>query len=101
MKRLEHIRTLRNQTSRFQAKTPNGAVIVLAQVAQEKQRLEQEKSNWATRIRKIEGRLKEIKQMETQLLAVAHLHRRSAKRTDPAGLSGDLPPGVAELTMRY
>jgi hypothetical protein len=101
MKRLEHIRTLRNQTSRFQAKTPNGAVIVLAQVAQEKQRLEQEKSNWAIRIRKIEARLQQIKHMETELLAVANFQRRSAKRTDPTGFSGELPPGVAELTMRY
>ena len=30
MRRLEHIRTLRNQTSRFQAKTPSGAVMVPA-----------------------------------------------------------------------
>ena len=101
MKRLEHIRTLRDQTSRSQAKTPGGAIIVLAQVAFEKQRLQQEKCTWETRIRKIEARLKEIEEMETQLLAVANLHHGSGNAQQPAGCSGHLPPGFTEVTVRY
>jgi hypothetical protein len=101
MKRLEHIRTLRNCTSRLEAKTPQGAVTVLAQIAPEKRRLEHEKSNWGARIRKIEGRLKEIAQMEEQLLAVAGFKRSAAEEKEPAGPSSSLAPGFTEMTMRY
>jgi hypothetical protein len=101
MKRLEHIRTLRNQTSRFQAKTPNGAVMVLAQIAQEKQRLEQEKGNWQARICKIETRLKEIDRMETQLLAVASFSRGPAAEGPLVHASNSLPPGFTEVTVKY
>jgi hypothetical protein len=101
MKRLEHIRTLRDQTSRSQAKTPGGAVIVLAQIGLEKQRLQQEKRNWGTRIRKIEARLKEIDQMEGKLLAVANLVGPPGRAEPPAGVSGSLPAGFTEVTIRY
>lgn len=101
MKRLEHIRTLRNQTSRFQAKTPNGAVMVLAQIAQEKQRLEQERGNWQARVHKIDARLKEIDRMEKQLLAVTTFNRGPAEESQPAHDSNGLPPGFTEVTVRY
>lgn len=101
MRRLEHIRTLRNQTSRFQAKTANGAVMVLAQIAQEKQRLQQEKKNWEARIRKIEARLRDIDGMEEQLLAVANFHRASAEGSGAANVSDNLPSGFTELTVKY
>jgi hypothetical protein len=101
MKRLEHIRTLRNQTSRFQAKTPNGAVMVLAQIAQEKQRLEQERGNWQARVHKIDARLKQIDQMEKQLLTVASFNHAPAQERESAHGSDGLPPGVTEVTVRY
>jgi hypothetical protein len=101
MKRLEHIRTLRNQTSRFQAKTPNGAVMVLAQIAQEKQRLEQEKGNWEGRIRKIDARLKEIHRMEQQLYAVAGFPCSSADYAGTPGPSSGLPAGFTQMTVKY
>jgi hypothetical protein len=101
MKRLEHIRTLRNQTARFQAKRPSGAVIVLAQVAQERQRLEQEKANWEARVRKIDARLKEIHRMEEQLCAVAGFPGSSADYAGTPGLSSGLPAGFTQMTVKY
>ena len=101
MKRLEHIRTLRNQTSRFQAKTPNGAVLVLAQTGHEKQRLEQERGHWQARIYKIETRLKEIDRMQQQLLTVANFSRCPAVEGPPGHASSGLPPGFTEVTVRY
>mgnify|MGYP001106949990 FL=1 len=101
MKRLEHIRTLRNQTARMQAKTPGGAVMVLAQLAQEKHRLQQEKGNWETRVHKIEARLKKIEEMEEQLLSVANLLRTSRAGKPGAGLDRDLPPGFTAAVLRY
>jgi hypothetical protein len=98
MKRLEHIRTLRNQASRFQAKTAGGAVMALGQVCQERQRLEQEKENWQSRIRKIDLRLREIACIEQRLLTAAKLHRRISRvRPSDSGSAG----GCAEFRMRY
>jgi septal ring factor EnvC (AmiA/AmiB activator) len=106
MKRLEHIRTMRNQTSRSQAKTPHGAMMVLAQIAQEKQRLEQERGTWESRIQKIEKRLKEIAEMEQRLFAVAlagngKASSKGAAANGLAGLATDLPPGFTEVTVKY
>jgi hypothetical protein len=107
MKRLEHIRTLRNRASRFQAKTPHGAVMVLAQVAQEKQRLGQERGTWARRIEKIDKRLQEIAAMEDQLSALASLarvtgaHCRHGEEGNAAELVAGLPPGFTEVTVKY
>lgn len=106
MKRLEHIRTLRNQTSRSQAKTPHGAMMALAQIAQEKQRLEQERGTWQKRIEKIDQRLQEIAGMQEPLLKVA---LSGSGKTSPngdaanglAGLARDLPPGFTEVTVKY
>ncbi|MGD0201416.1 MAG: hypothetical protein ABSD27_11760 [Bryobacteraceae bacterium] len=106
MKRLEHIRTLGNLTSRSQAKTPHGAMMTLAQIAQEKQRLEQERGNWEKRLEKIDHRLQEIAGMEEQLLRVAlaghgKAFTRGAAANCLAGLATDLPPGFTEVTVKY
>jgi Tfp pilus assembly protein PilN len=106
MKRLEHIRTLRNQASRFQGKTPHGAVMALAQIIQEKQRLELERGGWERRVQKIEKRLKEIAGMEEKLSTLARLARppgssRSSEEGTPADLVAGLPRGFKEVTMRY
>jgi Tfp pilus assembly protein PilN len=106
VKRLEHIRTLRNQASRFQAKTPHGAVMALAQIAQEKQRLEQERGSWERRIQKIEKRLKEIAGIARRLTVLARLAPapdscRTGGEEIPAELAAGLPPGFKEVTVRY
>jgi hypothetical protein len=97
MRRLEHIRTLRNQASRFQAKTPGGAVMALGQVCQERQRLEQEKENWQRRIEKIDLRLREIARIEQRLLTAAKLRRRLAHGKP----DNQIPGGCAEFRLRY
>ena len=102
MKRLEHIRTLRNQTSRSQAKSPTGAVMVLAQISQEKQRLQQERGNWERRLQKIDARLREIAGMEQRLCATANFERPpEGSGPTPGKTNGGPPPGFAELTMKY
>jgi hypothetical protein len=103
MKRLEHIRTLRNQTSRFQAKTPHGSWMVLAQIAQERQRLEQERGTWERRVQKIDHRLKEIAGMEAQLLAVAGVNGSAGcSGAEPEiDLASGLPPGFTQVTVKY
>jgi hypothetical protein len=97
MRRLEHIRTLRNQPSRFQAQTPGGAVMALGQVCQERQRLEQEKENWQRRIQKIDLRLREIVRIERRLLAAAKLRGRLARGKPDNPDCG----GCAEFRLRY
>jgi Tfp pilus assembly protein PilN len=106
VKRLEHIRTLRNQPSRFQAQTPHGAVMALAQLIQERQRLEQERGAWERRIQRIEKRLKEIAGMEGKLSLLARLAPasdscRGVGEEIPAELAAGLPPGFREVTVRY
>ncbi|MEK7405186.1 MAG: hypothetical protein AAB225_08770 [Acidobacteriota bacterium] len=99
MKRLEHIPTLRNQTSPFRAKTPAAAMMAAGQIRNERQRLEQERENWQGRIKSIDARLKEIARMEHQLLVVAGVKRGKCRGAREGPRS--LPPGFTEFTMRY
>lgn len=101
MKRLEHTCALPNPPSRLQANTPNGAVMLLGQTAREKHRLQQEKTHWESRLRRIEARLKEIGEMEKQLLAVAGFRAAPAQGEQPGQLWGRLPPGFTEVTISY
>jgi hypothetical protein len=101
MQRLEHIRTIGKLTARREAKTPYGALVALAQLAPEKRRLQQERANWERRIHKIEARVKEIAGIEEQLWAVAQCEPSSADHKRPAEVSGGLPPGFTEVTVRY
>jgi hypothetical protein len=105
MKRLEHIRTLRNQTNRSQKKTPYGAMMALAQLTQEKQRLAQERGTWERRLQKIDRRLEEIAKLETPLLVLAGNAglQASMKVSGANGSAGgqELPAGFTEVSLKY
>jgi hypothetical protein len=78
----------------------------LEHIAQEKQRLEQERGNWERRIRKIDNRLGKIAATEQQLLTIAKLNisggsSREAEEASTADLLGGLPPGFSEVTVKY
>lgn len=79
--------------------------MALAQIIQERQRLEQERGAWEKRIQKIEKRLKEIAGMEGKLSLLARLAPApDSCRTGeeiPAELAAGLPPGFKEVTVRY
>jgi Tfp pilus assembly protein PilN len=80
--------------------------MALAQIIQERQRLEQERGAWERRIQKIEKRLKEIAGMEGRLTLLARLAPasdscRSGGEEIPAELAAGLPPGFKEVTVRY
>jgi hypothetical protein len=81
-------------------------MMVLAQIAQEKQRLEQERGAWESRIQKIEKRLKELAAMEQRLFAVARtgsmvVSCQRAQGEERADLAAGLPPGFTEVMVRY
>jgi hypothetical protein len=106
MKRLENIRTLRNQTNRNEKKTPYGAMMALAQLTQEKQRLGQERATWERRIQKIDHRLEEIAGLETPLLVLAgNAGLQASMKVSAAnslpGSGRDLPPGFTEVNLKY
>lgn len=82
------------------------AVMVLAHVARERHRLEQERVSLERRMRRILARLTAIAGQETRLVP---LIRPPAKvppvqpadtRVDPS-LSPPLPSGLAEMTLQY
>lgn len=106
-KGLDNIRTVRNQVTRFRAQTPYGALIGLAQLAQEKDRLHVEKSNWEKRIQKIQERFREIAEMEEWLRAFAdrdlsvHAPEQSSENKNSGNPSRRLPPGFTEVTVKY
>lgn len=66
-KGLKDIRTMRAQVSRFRAKTPYGALIQLAQLAQRRARLVDEMRRWEERIEQINSRLEEVGKIEKWL----------------------------------
>jgi Tfp pilus assembly protein PilN len=80
--------------------------MALAQLIQERQRLEQERGAWERRIQRIEKRLKEIAGMEGKLTVLARLAPasdsfRTGGEEVPAELAAGLPLGFKEVTVRY
>lgn len=101
-KGLESIRTTRSQVDRFRARTPHGALIELAQLAQKKVRLREEVKRWEERIKQIQSRLEEIDKMEKWLYEFvdgsqppSHSPSRGKKSSLP------VPPGFDEMKIRY
>lgn len=60
-------RTLRSKVDRAKARTPQGALLELTRLTQEKMRLRDEVARWEHRIAEIRERLQEIAALETLL----------------------------------
>ncbi|MBE0478212.1 hypothetical protein IBX65_03700 [Candidatus Aerophobetes bacterium] len=66
-KGIRNIRTLRGRVDKCRAKTPQGALIELAQLAQKKARLHKEMKRWEEKIKQINSELEQIATMEEWL----------------------------------
>jgi len=101
-KGLKDIRTIRGRVGKFRARTPHGALIELAQLAQKKARLCGEMKRWEERIGQIQSELKEIDKMEKWLygfvdgLEVSSVTSSPGKKFSPA-----TPSGFQEMKIRY
>ena len=103
-KGLESVRTLRGQVSKFRIKTPAGALIELARLAQKKEQLRLERERWYGRIRKIQSELEEIDKGEIWLnqfvddrqVPSATLLQGKSKKSSPS-----VPAGFDEMNIRY
>jgi len=103
-KGLESVRTLRGQVSKFRIKTPAGALIELARLAQKKEQLRLERERWYGRIRKIQSELEEIDKSEIWLnqfvddrqVPSATLLPGKSKKSSPS-----VPAGFREMNIQY
>jgi uncharacterized protein (DUF305 family) len=99
---METLRSLRGQVNRFRAKTGHGALIELAQLAQEKARLCEEMKRWEKRIKQIQSRLEEIDKMKKWLYGfVDGSQAPSAVTLRGKKSSPQVPPGCEEMNIRY
>src|SRR4051812_6254504 len=106
MKRLESIRRFRSVRGvAGQARNAAEAVMVLAHVARERHRLEQERLSLGKRLNRIDARLTEIAGTESRLVPTiqAMPHRPSASEPPPlpARARATLPAGVSQVTLQY
>ena len=96
-------KTLGSEVDRFKARTPQGALVQLARLTQERQRLQQEMERWEHRMGEIRRRLREIAEMEAWLHQFVDTSP-GVERTNPTG-DGKNPspvlPDPKELTFRY
>lgn len=100
MRRLEYTR--RTRSAPGHARNASEAVLVLAQVTRERQRLQQERSALEKRIRNIELRLSQIAGTETRLVPAIQLQLDRMSASVPAQATAvALPPGTDEVTLRY
>ena len=91
MKRLEYTRSIRSVPGH--ARNAAEAVMVLAHVARERHRLEQERRSLAKRLIRIDARLIAIAGTETRLVPAIQV---------PAPMRhAPLPPGVTQVTLQY
>ena len=95
MRRLEYTRNM--PTPRAHARNAADAVLVLAQVARERQRLEQERQSLAKRMRRIELRLTQIAGAETRLVPVI----AGARGTAAAPSGAPTPGSVGDVILHY
>jgi hypothetical protein len=107
MKRLEIVRRFRSVRGvAGQARNAAEAVMVLAHVARERHRLEQERRSLGKRITRIEARLTEIAGAEMRLVpAIQAMPHRPAEPAPAAAAPPPrrplLPAGVTQVTLQY
>ena len=102
MNRLEYTRRGRSGTTRV--KSAAEAVMVLAHVARERIRLEQERRSLHRRLGRIEARLMAITGAETRLVPIIQVGKGTAATSRPAAAGGarvPTPAGVMEVTLQY
>jgi hypothetical protein len=99
-------RTLRSRMDRIKTKTPQGALLELTRLTQEKMRLRDEAAHWERRLEEIRGRLQEIVEMETFLHSFIEppgdefgVGQQASRRLDRNPSS--MPPEVNEVTISY
>jgi len=95
-KGLGDIRTLRGQVDKFRARTPQGALIELAQLASKKTRLRAEMKRWQQRIKQIQSILEEINKIEKWLHKCVDGSEVSSLTSSPA-----TPPDSHEMNIQY
>ncbi len=100
-KGLESIRTLRGLVDKFHTRTPQGALIELARLKQERERLSDEMIRWEGRIEQIKARLEEIGEMEQWLYKVAGNAQESPGTAEGEKKPLDVPAGLREIVLRY
>ena len=99
-------KTLRSKVDRFKARTPQGALLELTRLTQEKERLREERARWERRMVEIRNRLGEIAEMETWLYRFVDGAGgpMEAERNTPTA-DGEPPtpahPDPNEMTIRY
>lgn len=109
MKRLECIRRFRSVRGvAGQARNAAEAVMVLAHVARERHRLEQERRSLGKRLTRIDARLTEIAGTEMRLVPTiqAMPHRPADAESAvvvpvPVRVRAALPAGVTQVTLQY
>jgi hypothetical protein len=110
MKRLESIRRFRSVRGvAGQARNAAEAVMVLAHVARERHRLEQERRSIGKRLTRIDERLTEIAGTEMRLVPTIQAMPHRPAVSDPSGVPiavpvrapAPLPAGVTQVTLQY
>ena len=89
---LKDIRTIRSHTERLRGWTPQGALVAMAGLAQERQRVQVELARWKKRSEQMRARLREIRERERYLLRFT---RSSGARRRPR------EGRFAEMTLQY
>lgn len=99
-------RTLRSKVDRTKARTPQGALLELTRLTQEKVRLRAEVTRWEQRLVEIRKRLQEIDAMETFLYRFVEPTETNLaagptrSRPQPDGQES-IAPDVYEVTLQY
>src|SRR3954447_3057706 len=109
MKRLEIVRRFKSVRGvAGQARNAAEAVMVLAHVARERHRLEQERHSLGKRLTRIDARLTEIAGTEMRLVpAIQAIPYRPAGAAPPPAAAepvrprAPLPAGVTQVTLQY
>jgi hypothetical protein len=110
MKRLEIVRRFRSVRGvAGQARNAAEAVMVLAHVARERHRLEQERRSLGKRLTRIDARLTEIAGTEMRLVPTIQAMPHRPAGPEPAAVAATMPPraraplpaGVTQVTLQY
>jgi hypothetical protein len=98
---MKDLRSVRGQVNRLRAKTPQGALIELAQLAQERVRLCEEMKRWEKRTTQIQSRLEEIDKMKKWLYHFVDGPEVPSASSQGKKPSPQVPPGFQEMKIRY
>jgi len=98
---IRNLRTMKSQLDKSRIKTPQGALVEMARLSQEKRMCQVEMGHWEQRIQHLQQRLDDIAEADMWLRSFVDQAEQREQPSAPEAASATPPPSPHQVTFRY